>query len=308
MPKSATSKQQSALTHQEFQKGMLAKSSAMFQRSSNVVVARKLLGKIRHWHDGCGRIALDDAAWRKIDATGLSPLTTRTVFCRTQDCWDEVCEYDLVRFTLIHSDRGYRAVDVKLAGQVVEQCVSGKIVKLKDTFGFIRTTNSYSDVFFTMNQNMESLVIGNYVTFDVHTLADKRTGRNVRKQQSRPDAEPQKSKERQTDEVVMKSEEPQTVQTSQAQQDESKELSPVQEKASNLVDDSDGESTVASLTVKVDADDAPDIDARRVEIVIKLQSLLEVRKAMMQNDLSVHEVDRVTKALEAEYVGLIIGR
>jgi len=303
----------------------------MFQRSSNVVVARKLLGNIRHWHDGCGRIALDDAAGRKIDTTGLSPLT-RTVFCRTQDCWDEVCEYDLVRFTLVHSDRGYRAVDVKLAGQVVEQGVSGKIVKIKDTFGFIRTTNSYSDVFFTMNQNMESLAIGNYVTFDVHTLADKRTARNIRKQQSRPDAEPQKSKERQTyeearkseepsrrdvqpqnseerqtDEVARKSEDPQTVQTSPAQQDESKELSTVQEKASNLVDDSDGESTVASLTVN-NADDARDIEARKVEIVTKLQSLLEVRKAMIHNNLSVHEVDRVTKALEAEYVGLISGR
>merc|ERR1719471_1604051 len=123
-------------------------------------------------------------------------------------------------------------------------------------------------------------------------------------QQSRPDKQtPEQS--------VRKSVEPQAVGTTQhvdsKGQEESKQLcdaAPLDGKVSNIVEDSDDDSTAASGV----GEDAPDSEEQKAEIVTKLQSLLEVRKGMLQNNLKVHEVDQTIKALEVEFMALLGSR
>jgi len=123
-------------------------------------------------------------------------------------------------------------------------------------------------------------------------------------QQSRPEAQtPEQS--------LRKSEEPQAVGITQHADskghEESKQLcdaAPLDGKVANIVEDSDDDSTAASGV----GEDAPDSEEQKAEIVTKLQSLLEVRKGMLQNNLKVHEVDQTIKALEVEFMALLGSR
>merc|ERR1712113_812942 len=108
--------------------------------------------------------------------------------------------------------------------------------------------------------------------------------------------------------MLRKSEEPQAVGITQhvdsKEHEESRQLceaAPLDGKVSNIVEDSDDDSTAASGV----AEDAPDNEEHKAEIVTKLQSLLEVRKGMLQNNLQVHEVDQTIKALEVEFMALL---
>merc|ERR1712224_545984 len=154
-------------------------------------------------------------------------------------------------------------------------------------FGFIRSPGKCRDILFHIDQSTECLKVGDDVTFDVVIVSDKPTARNVKqvrkvsnvqeptvrtlcKQESLATAEPQKPNNQQQG-----------------------------GKGSDLFEDSDGDSTVASVN------DSPNTDDRKSQIMTSIHSLLEVRKGMLQNNLEVHEVNQKIRALEVEYLAIV---
>lgn len=265
------------------------------QQFSRVVVGQNLLGKIRQWQTetrGCGQIALDNSVYSDtavcthISSSGLPPLAGKHISCFIAACRDEVCESDVVHFTLVYNGQDYRAVDVKLVGQVVCKGASGQVSKLTQSFGFIRSPGKRRDILFHVDRSTECLKVGDHVTFDVVIVSDKPTARKVEQVRR-----------------VCNVKEP-TVRTlckqESLQKADNQPLADEQGgKGSDLLDDSDGDSTVASVT------DSPNTDDDKSQIMTSIHSLLKVRKAMLQNNLEVHEVNQKIRALEVEYLALV---